>query len=424
MSDISLAETTQGFHTIYDILPFIEKANWHQKYDKYDAFFESAFLKDKTAEELEVSIVVISWKDNPALRTALDSIVRQENVRKEIIFVNNGAGESLSWCRDYSDIYICLNTNTGAYLSRNIGAMFSRANIILFLEDDGVSDPYLASSHFNIHDEMPEVVSTRGICLPVNNNNINNAQNHYYLGPKVVSSIPNLEGNCAFKRRPFLEVDGWDDDIKFGHGGLDIASRLYKKYPDVTKFIYIPHALLTHDYASSEASLLEKRKKQVEGMRYLQKKNPSISRVHELTLQHDTEIAVPTSIVEEIQNIQRRINRLITKYENSRKHIIGQRDTSKFELLHQLSESYEIVAIGAGSLGERFAALCDKNDIQIACFFDRNAKISNVLHYPVYSNIVFNKQSVVVITTSFVESAQEDLKQFNNQLIGHIFVFR
>jgi len=424
MSNICLAETTQNFHTVYDILPFIEKANWHQKYEKYNEFFESAFLKDKTAEEFEVSIVVISWKDTPELRTALDSVLKQENVKKEIIFVNNGAGEALNWCRDYSDIYICLNTNTGAYLSRNIGAIFSRSNILLFLEDDGVSDPYLASSHFSIHDEMPGIVSTRGICLPVSNNSINNAQNHYYLGPKVVSSIPNLEGNCAFKRRPFLEVGGWDDDIKFGHGGLDIASRLYEKYPDVTKFIYIPHALLTHDYASSEASLLEKRKKQVEGMRYLQKKNPLISRVHELTLQYDTELVVPISIVEEIQDTLRRINSVITQYENSRRHIIGQRDTSKLELLRQLSESYEIIAIGAGSLGERFAALCDKKNIEISCFFDKGAKNTKLLHYPVSSDIVLNKPCVVVITTSFVESVQQDLKKIDNKRIEHLFIFR
>ena len=40
--------------------------------------------------------------------------------------------------RPWVDIVVTLNTNTGAYLSRNIGAVFANAPILLFVDDDAM----------------------------------------------------------------------------------------------------------------------------------------------------------------------------------------------------------------------------------------------------------------------------------------------
>lgn len=417
-------EGNSGYQLENNIDNLTDTHGWSHKTSLYKKYFDSASTRLGATETPEISIIMISWKDNPTLKKALESASRQENVKKEIIFVNNGAGNSLDWCKEYADIYIKLKSNTGAYLPRNIGALFSSAEVLLFLEDDGISDPFLAYNHFNVHTHMPEIISTRGVCFPATASRFNKEQNHYYLGEKVVPSIPNLEGNSAFKKEHFMSVYGWDDDIQFGHGGLDIASRLYEKYAEHRRFIYIPHAVLIHDYALTESSLINKKKKQIKGMEYLLSKNPSVNYINDITREDYEEISVPQIIKNAMRHTQLRISEKIKSYEESRKEIIGQRDNYKFEIIKNTSIAGKIYAVGAGSLGERFAGICKRNGIEVSCFFDKNSGKLAMNGFRVASDININERCVVIITTSYVDSALKDLEHIDANLIDQIFIFK
>ncbi len=48
----------------------------------------------------------------------------------------------------------------------------------------------------------------------------------YYLGDKPFPIYADLEGNTTYKAKAFFKFGGWDDEIKFGGGGVDLSIRL------------------------------------------------------------------------------------------------------------------------------------------------------------------------------------------------------
>ncbi|WP_035244631.1 glycosyltransferase [Desulfonatronovibrio hydrogenovorans] len=246
--------------------------NWTNKHKSYSDYFD--FIQEtKTVTSPKISIIVISWKFHPDTIKNFQILEKQRNQNFELIFVDNGGkpGE-FDELKPYIDTYVRLNTNTGAYLARNIGAIFSKAPILFFLDDDGIPAENIVKAHLDAHEKY-DVIAVRGVCRPKTSNPLSEIAKHYYLGQYPFPKYCNLEGNVSFLSKPFFKVQGWDDNIQFGHGGIDLSYRLLQTEPDMTKQIYSPDPVIYHDFASNESHLKNKLQKQQKAWQYLIKKH-------------------------------------------------------------------------------------------------------------------------------------------------------
>lgn len=242
--------------------------SWKSKLELYESVFDYYSII-KNIESPEISIVIISWRKHPD--TFKNLTILKQNLEKnfEIIFVNNGANdEDFFNLLPYIDSYIRLFKNTGAYIARNIGSLFAKSNIILFLEDDGIPDKNLINAHIDCHNDF-DIIALRGVCFPKTSNKINSLAGHYYLGPKEFPWYSSLEGNSSYKSDIFFQSLGWNDNIQFGHGGRELSIRISKIEPDLRKQIYSPKPILYHDYATDKQSLIKKIEKQTKTLKYL-----------------------------------------------------------------------------------------------------------------------------------------------------------
>ncbi len=246
---------------------------WQSKKGLYQKYIES-IEKYRWANNPAISIVTISWRFDTDTLETFRRLQNERNLNFELIFVDNGGQPNeFDSLKLYIDTYIRLNQNTGAYLARNVGALFAEAPIIFFLEDDGLPAEYLIAGHLNAFRRY-DVLSVRGVCLPKTKTNpLNLIARHYYLGDKPFPHIVNLEGNASYDSAAFFKVGGWDDNINFGGGGPELAYRLLQYDSNYGKQIYCPAPIIYHDYADNDSHLQDKRLKQTKSMKNLLEKH-------------------------------------------------------------------------------------------------------------------------------------------------------
>lgn len=251
----------------------LSNINWQHKLSLYQPIFEKA-EQLKEINNPKLSVIVISWRLHQDNLINFQILEQQRNHNFELIFVDNGAAEGEFDClKPYIDTYVKLNTNTGAYLARNVGAAFAKAPILLFLEDDGIPECNLIEAHLKAH-QTYDVIAVRGVYHPKTNNPLNQIARHYYHGPKPFPLAGDLEGNSSYLAETFFKVGGWDDEINFGHGGLELAIQLSKYESDLRKQIYSPDPVIYHDYVQDEQHLLTKRSRQEVSWNRLKTKYP------------------------------------------------------------------------------------------------------------------------------------------------------
>lgn len=248
--------------------------NWLNKEVLYSKYFE--YEKSlKNIKNPKISIIVISWRLHKDNLKSFKILQQQRKENYELIFVNNGADEKeFKVLEPYIDKYVKLNENTGAYLARNIGALFAEAPILFFLEDDGIPEIDLIEQHI-IHHQKYEIVALRGVYVPKSENNFNKEAHHYYLGEKTFPRYSELEGNSSYHSKAFFNIGGWDDEIIFGGGGIDLSIRLFERYPLIHKQIYSPKPIIYHDFVKDEEHLINKRQKQNISFERLKQKHPN-----------------------------------------------------------------------------------------------------------------------------------------------------
>lgn len=261
------------FYKTKVLLPRLKDKRWQNKKETYTACFDSVTFQH-TVSEPAVSIIVISWRLHPDSLKNFQILEKQRDQNFELIFVDNGGKDGeFETLKQYVDTYVRLNRNTGAYLARNIGALFAKAPLLLFLEDDGIPDQSLIRAHLDLYQEY-DIIACRGLYIPKTNNPLNDQQGHYYVGDKEYPTFAHVEGNTSYLSETFFRVGGWDDDIRFGGGGLELYFRLLTIEPDKRKQIYSPAPIIHHDYAKDETHFKEKRNKQALSFERLRKKYP------------------------------------------------------------------------------------------------------------------------------------------------------
>lgn len=245
---------------------------WNDKSVLYQSVLESVEVR-RTQESYHASAIVISHRVHEDTARCLRLLKAKNGECSEVIFVSNGIPiEELNAIYGIADVFVQLNRNTGAYIARNIGALFACSPIIVFVEDDCVPNDNLISAHIEAH-RLFDCISVRGVYEPKTDNPLNALAAHYDLGDQIFPQHVVAEGNSSYRSETFYAVGGWDDEIRFGGGGTDLAFRLLAREPDMRRQIYFPKARIRHDYAVDEEHLARKRNKQKISFERLQRKH-------------------------------------------------------------------------------------------------------------------------------------------------------
>ena len=268
-----LRNKLEGYNThLNDLCSKLLEKGWDKKYNLYKKYFHSAqYLKQ--IKKPCISIVVISWRFHPDTVKNFEALAQQRDNNFELIFVNNGAkNDEFEDLMPFIDTYIKLNQNTGAYLARNIGALFAKAPILLFLDDDCIAETNIVEAYLR-NFEKYDVIAVRGAVWP-KAKGAGPYGAHRYYGSKPFPYFSCQEGNTAYKASAFYQVSGWDNEIRFGHGGIDLSRRLMEIEPDMRKQMYSPEPLIHHDPVKDKKILEEKARKQKISAKRLERKHP------------------------------------------------------------------------------------------------------------------------------------------------------
>ncbi len=251
----------------------LARHGWMAKFDAYAAKLRTVeTIPDP--QPIRLSIVIIAHEIRVDSIRVLQRLQEDRDGRFEIVYVLNGSQAiEADKVRPYVDTLIQLTENTGAYFARNVGAAFANAPILFFLDDDAIPEPGCAAAHLAEFDRF-DVIAVRGAILPKTNNPLNDLAKHYHLGDRRFPIHADVEGNTSYLARTFFAVGGWDDEIVFGGGGIDLAFRLLQVDSDRRRQIYSPVPVVYHDYAANPDHLARKQKKQAESRERLFRKHP------------------------------------------------------------------------------------------------------------------------------------------------------
>lgn len=360
--------------------------NWQQKYSLYRSYFVCA-SKFKERNSLGLSVIIVSWRFHPHTLKNFILLQKQREFNNfELIFVDNGAmPDSFTPLMTYIDTYIRLNTNTGACIARNIGATFAQAPVLLFLEDDGIPDLDIIESHILIHKRF-KPYSVRGVYLPYSNNKLNERQDWYYIGDFEHNRYCDIEGNASYRASVFFAVGGWNDNIFYGGEGKELAIKIWKKYPDISKQIYSPNSIIYHDYADNEQQLSQKNEKQQQSFLKMKSKYDEwdkfdrkwgqyIGEYHLLKetnewRENDNNKEVYTKLV---GRVKRRNREYISRYMDGKVFL------HQIDFFHSLSTKKELVIFGAGTKGKIVYKVLKRFGIEITSFTDNNSSLHGQL---------------------------------------------
>lgn len=222
----------------------------------------------------EATVIIATYEKTELLIKNLNSLQKQTLENFEIIVIdNNEKTDVYSLLRDFQIVYIKLNKNYGISLARNIGTIFARGPIIIFLDDDAIPAKDLVEQHVKAYQKR-NIVGLRGKCIPINPGNFYNyLADHYDLGEEIIPYYINLEGNSSFRKDSLIEIGGFNTEFgkAGGHEGLELSNRIMCKYRDKNKLIYYPKAIIYHDYADSFLNYLRKQIRHNENKKLVEK---------------------------------------------------------------------------------------------------------------------------------------------------------
>lgn len=261
---------TQSFEELDEHLT---RKNWWFKRAIYNYWFERVdWIKQEFGTTVSAIIIANKFKERSVEN--LKKLTKQLDGIGEIIFVNNGLDDhEFDRLMPFITTYVKAKGNSGAYLARNLGAIFARSKYLVFVDDDGIPDEGFISAHLKEHEERDIVVS-RGVYY---SGNVIDDPVHYNIGAEVKPAYTILEGNAMYNATSFYLAGGWGDYILFGHGGKDLSYRLLEYYPEKDKQIYVPGSRLHHEYIRGEAHKSEKFEKQTISLKLIEALHPGLT---------------------------------------------------------------------------------------------------------------------------------------------------
>lgn len=194
-------------------------------------------------QDLEASVVVVTWNGRERLSESLPAIVGQQGVRHEVILVDNGSTDgTTAWVREAfpSVRLVGLPENTGFAAGNNRGFESARAPLVATINNDAIPDPdwlaslvraatehpdvgMFASRMVYLHD--PEVIDSAGISLdPLGIAWDRNAGTP--VQDDVDGEVFGASAGAALYRREMLQATGGFDERFFAYlEDVDLAWR-------------------------------------------------------------------------------------------------------------------------------------------------------------------------------------------------------
>jgi glycosyltransferase involved in cell wall biosynthesis len=243
----------------------------------------------------EVSIVVVIHQWSKDTESTL-SLIAPLSQTCELVIVDNGANlraESVG-IKVPSFILVNIQFNYGCCGGRNVGATISSGKVVVFVDDDGDLDDgsiEALTSALTAHG----CIAARGRVLPKTADGL--VAGHYDLGHLIAFAPPMTEGISAWRRSTFLEEGGFDSLLS-GHEGLLLYAKMFR-YHGPEAFIYVPTAILRHDYAKNRAHLSKKKSTQEAMLKYAEFVAPNIRSIKGLPVKpfHDYRVAYLRSLI-------------------------------------------------------------------------------------------------------------------------------
>ena len=235
--------------------PTGDAADWRARYEPV--------IERELGEPVEDAVftaVVVTWEGGAAsMGDCLSAIARAaENFDQpvEVLVVDNAAPTQLAdelaglW-----DRWVRFEKNLQLSPARNLGVVLASADIVGFVDDDGlVADDYFTNALPYFDD--PDVVAIRGRVAPREHPYFTTLAIHYDRGTSPVDDALVTEGASFVRRQSYVDAGGFPDEI-MGHEGIALSYRLQNTRPD-GRTLYVPDVVLHHDYLDSWQAFFKK----------------------------------------------------------------------------------------------------------------------------------------------------------------------
>lgn len=105
-----------------------------------------------------VTVVIPAYEPGPRLREALDSVLAQTVTDLEVVVVDDGSTQDLSWVGEVEDDRVRLHRqdNRGVSVARNVGVRRARAGLVAFLDQDDTWHPDKLARQLDGHRRRPD----------------------------------------------------------------------------------------------------------------------------------------------------------------------------------------------------------------------------------------------------------------------------
>lgn len=219
-------------------------------------------LMQEASNEVEVSIITVTYNQKIYLERFINSILIQD-CSKEIIIVDNCSQDgSVQLIKDkFPNIKVIENTeNKGYGAGNNLGFIHAKGKYLIFVNPDTIMEDGSIQELITPLKSNKKVITTPKIIL-FNEDKINTCGliNHFTglaftrgLGDDLqayskVESINGFSGCCfAIKKEDFKELGGFDEKIFMYHDDVELSWRALLIGFNI---LYTPDSKIKHDYS-------------------------------------------------------------------------------------------------------------------------------------------------------------------------------
>ena len=181
------------------------------------------------------SIIIPTHNRAHLIKNAIASVIVQTYADFELIIVDDGSSDTTTKViNGFHDdrIKLVFQNNKGASSARNKGASVANGLYLIFLDsDDELSDEILENYAHVIKSKYPELVLTDKLRFNLKGEScINKAIDPHNVGIALNVLSP---GSYCIKKSLFMEVNGFDEQLKYGEN-TELQYRLFRKKREVS----------------------------------------------------------------------------------------------------------------------------------------------------------------------------------------------
>ncbi len=211
-------------------------------------------------DQVEISIIIISYNTRDLIAICLDSIVNINEGRKEIFVVDNASSDgSVEFIRKhYSDVHLIVNKeNQGFAAANNQALQLSRGRYVFLLNPDAEFLPFTFGPMISFMDANPHI-GLAGVKMINPDGSVQESFANEYPGHKLASNeLSGLRGSIAWVLGASMIIRS---DIMRRLGGFDESFFVYGEDQDLCLRIrkagyeigYIDTAIMVHLGGQSE----------------------------------------------------------------------------------------------------------------------------------------------------------------------------